>query len=80
MESHKLWSRGLTRSSDKEKSLYLSQVAMTTKLCSMATYRDRLLPITSHDYMVLQGHVTNENHYISTTRVPMATKLTKVVI
>ena len=25
--------------------------------------------------MVLQGHVTNENHYIFTTRVPTATKL-----
>ena len=25
--------------------------------------------------MVLQGHVTNKNHYISTTRVSMATKL-----
>ena len=29
--------------------------------------------------MVLQGHVTNENHYISTTRVPMATKLRRTV-
>ena len=29
--------------------------------------------------MVLQGHVTNENHYISTTRVPMATKLGTII-
>ena len=26
------------------------------------------------DYMVLLGHVINDNHYISTTRVSMATK------
>ena len=29
--------------------------------------------------MVLQGHVTNENHYISTIRVPMATKLKRII-
>ena len=29
--------------------------------------------------MVLKGHVTEENHYISTTRVPMATKLDKMI-
>ena len=29
--------------------------------------------------MVLQGHMTNKNHYISTTRVPMATKLGRMV-
>ena len=31
------------------------------------------------DHVVLQCHVTNENHYISTTRVPMATKLGRMV-
>ena len=30
--------------------------------------------------MVLQGHVTKKAHYISTTRVPMATKLGRMVI
>ena len=29
--------------------------------------------------MVLPSHVTNENNYISTTRVPMATKLGRMV-
>ena len=29
------------------------------------------------DNMVLQGHVTNKNHYISTIRVPMTTKLSR---
>ena len=29
--------------------------------------------------MVLQGHVKNKNHYISITRVPMATKLGRMM-
>ena len=29
--------------------------------------------------MVFQGHVTHENHYISNTTVPMATKLAWMV-
>ena len=31
------------------------------------------------DLKFLQSHVTKENHYISTTRVPIATKLVKMV-
>ena len=31
------------------------------------------------DQVVLKGHVTNKNHYISTTRVPMATKFGRMV-
>ena len=30
--------------------------------------------------MILQGHVTNENRYISTTKVPIDTKLGSMVI
>ena len=30
-------------------------------------------------HVVVQSHVTNKNHYISTTRVPMATKLGRMV-
>ena len=33
----------------------------------------------SPDHVVLPSHVTNENDYISTTRVPMATKLGRMV-
>ena len=33
----------------------------------------------SFDYVVLQDHVTNKNHYISIRRVPMATKLGKMM-
>ena len=29
--------------------------------------------------MVLQGHLTNENHYISTTRLPITTKFDRMV-
>ena len=29
--------------------------------------------------MILQGHVTNENYYISTIRLTMATKLGRMV-
>ena len=36
--------------------------------------------VTQHSvHVVLQSHVTNKNHYISTTRVPMATKLGRTV-
>ena len=31
------------------------------------------------DQVVLKGHLTNKNHYISTTRVPMATKFGRMV-
>ena len=31
------------------------------------------------DHVVLQSHLTNENHYTSTTRVSMATKLSRMV-
>ena len=35
--------------------------------------------IERFDLLVLQGHVTNENHYIFTTRVSVATKLGMIV-
>ena len=36
--------------------------------------------MTQHSvHVVLQCHVTNKNHYISSTRVPMATKLDRMV-
>ena len=33
------------------------------------------MSIAPFDHMVLQGHVTNENHYISTTSVTIRAKL-----
>ena len=35
--------------------------------------------IEAPDYVVLQSHATNRNHYIFTTRVPLATKLDRIV-
>ena len=47
---------------------------------------DKLKPLYLHykviqcpDHMVLQSHVTNGYHYTSTTRVPMAAKLGRMV-
>ena len=36
--------------------------------------------IQCSNHMILQSCLTNKNHYISTTRVPMATKLGRMVI
>ena len=47
----------------------------------MLTYLEELLTIKSFNafHVVLQGHVTNESHYISITRVLMATKLSRMI-
>ena len=47
----------------------------------MMTYLDELLyKLTrTFDRVVLQGHVTNESHYMSTNRVSIATKLDRIV-
>ena len=54
---------------------------MTTKLGGMVMYLEGLLTIKSLtlDHVVLQGYVTNKNHYISNTRVPMVTKFGRMV-
>ena len=44
-------------------------------LLLFTTYKVTELP----DYVVLQSHATNRNHYIFTTRVPLATKLDRIV-
>ena len=56
-------------------------VPIATKFGRMVTYLERLnhKVIQRPEHVVLQSHVTNENHYISTTTVPMATKLGKMV-
>ena len=51
----------------------------TIKLGTIVSYLEGLL--TSHIALSsqgLQGYVINENHYISTTRSPMATKTGRV--
>ena len=55
---------------------------MTTKLARMVIYLDASnhKVIQRFDYMVLQGHVANKNHYISITSVSMATKLGKMIV
>ena len=50
---------------------------MTTVLGRMVTYLEKLLTIKS--YEVLQNHLKNKIHYISATRVPMATKFGRMV-
>ena len=79
-----LWSRGLARSHDKLKLLYLHYHSAHDH----QTWKNSDLPWGAPNHkviyclvrMVLQGHVTNENHYISSTRVPMATKLSRMII
>ena len=79
-----LWSRGFVRSRDKLKSSYLHYHSAH----GHQTWQDDDLPwwapaykVASwpFDYVVLQDHVTKQNHYISTIRVPMATKLGRMV-
>ena len=50
---------------------------MATKLGRMVTYLEGLLTIViqNFDNVVLQGHVTNADHYISTTTVVMDDEL-----
>ena len=49
---------------------------MATKLGRMMTYLEGLLTIVIQNFdVVLQGHVTNADHYISTTTVVMDDEL-----
>ena len=54
---------------------------MAKKLGRMVTYLEGALTSDSQhpDDVVLQSHVTNENHYFSTTKVAMTTKLGMMV-
>ena len=78
-----LWSRDLARPCDKLKPLYLHyHIAYGHR-----TWPDGNLfwmapnqKVRKHSVLVvLQSHVTNKNHYISSTRVPMPTKLDRMV-
>ena len=54
---------------------------MANKLARMVIYLERLLRkvIQSFNHVVLQDHMTNKSHYISITRVLMATKLDRMM-
>ena len=78
-----LWLRGLAWSLDKLKSLYLHYHSVydhqTCKDGDISWRAPNHKVIQSIDHVALQGHVTNKNHYISITRVPLATKLDKMM-
>ena len=51
-----------------------------TKHGRVVTFLEELQTIKSNNaHVVLQGYVTNENYYISTTRVLIATKLARMI-
>ena len=77
-----LCSHDIARSSDTLKPLYLHyHNAYGHRPCRMVTYFEWLLTIKWHNtvHVVLQSHMTNKNHYISSTSMPMATKLGRMV-
>ena len=57
-------------------------MSIATKLGRMVTYFVGLQATKLYSVLItwfLQGDVTNKNHYISTTRVPMVTKFGSMV-
>ena len=54
---------------------------MVSKIGRMKSYLVGLLTKTLYntDHAILQGHMTNNNQYISTIRVPMATRLGRMI-
>ena len=77
------WPLDLSRSREKLKLLYLHYHSAY----EYQVWLDGAIPsgtpihkvIWRFDFLVLQGNVTNENHYISTTRVTIATKLGRMI-
>ena len=67
----------LARSSGKLK--LLAAVAIVTKRGWMMAYLEVLLTIKSFNTLITWSWVTNKNHYISTTRVLMVTKLGRMI-
>ena len=78
-----LWSCNFLKSPDKLKTFYLHYQSA----CSHQTWQDFNLlwwatahKVTWHfDHVVLEDQLTNWNHYVSPTKVPMATKLGRIV-
>ena len=52
---------------------------MVTKLGRMVTYLEEFLTIKLFNASIMWSCKVNESHYISTTRVHMATKLSKMI-
>ena len=79
-----LWSHALLRSHYKLKPFYLHYHSA----CGHQTQQDGDLSLGAPsskvtlpcDYVVLGTHVTNWNHYVSSTTMPMATKHDRMVI
>ena len=77
-----LWSCGIARSHDKLKSLYLhyhSGYSHQTWQISDLSWGTSNNKVNYFDQIVLQSHVTNNNHYFSITRVPMATERGRMI-
>ena len=78
-----LWLRGLARSRDKLKPLYVQYHSAYDH----QSWYNRGLPwetlnqtaLKHFDHVFLKDHVTNESHYIFTTTVSMATKIERMV-
>ena len=78
-----LWWRDLASSDNKLKPLclhYGSAYGHNTWQDCDYSWRIPIRKFTQRsDNIVLQSHVTNENYYMSTTRVPVATKRDRMV-
>ena len=78
-----LWSHGLARSHEKQKSIFIqNQSGYGYKLSRMITYLDEFLPIKSHYPLTMQSYKTTwqTKTIISPIAVSMATKLARMVI
>ena len=82
-------SDGLARSRDKPKALHLhyqsdygQQTLQDANLFLWVSAHNVTRPfvhVSLSDHVVLQCDVTNQNHYTSITRVPLATRLDRMV-
>ena len=79
IKSFTLWPRGLATSCDILKLLYLHYHSVyghqTCEDGDILWQAPNYKVTESFDHVLLQGHMTNKNHYISIPRVPMANKL-----
>ena len=83
INSFTLWSHGLARSYDKQKSLYIQkQCDYGCKLGRMITYLDKFLPIQLHYPLITWSYKTTwqTKTIISPLTVSMATKIARMVI
>ena len=77
-----LWSRDFARSRDKQKSYLHCQSAnghQTWQIGNLPWLTYACEVTRTFDLVILQDHVTNCNHYISTIRVPVTNKVGRMV-